>query len=171
MKTPRLVLLFCACVLPLLADTFTAKNYPLSEVRAALFAAGVKSQPIWAGQSYAQLSRAELTVAHAMFRRALSKAGVGVSPTATGWNKRFNCVAFAQRFVSDLQLALFREQFHVYSDAERPAAIPVGYKTRMGGCHCVLFVLTDRGAIWWDPQVGEVNLTPEEIASVFFPQA
>lgn len=118
---------------------------------------------------YAIVDRAALVDITATVRRTLSRTyGIGVGIVSTGWDPRFDCEAFALAWQLELRARLMREWFH--SDATtvtRPAAFMICILRGRAG-HALISVLTTEGPVIIDPVVGPVNLTPDEVASIYY---
>lgn len=113
---------------------------------------------------YAEVNSEWLKVFYRRYRSQLSRMGV------VKWSERYDCRRFAGLFTELAQNQFFNEAFHSDTPAGTLALGPVWY--RPGGSeigHALVVAMTERGAIYLDPQSGrEVNLTANERASIFF---
>lgn len=135
--------------------------------------------PFCAGRAYAVVDEAALAELLAGFRMSLSRSGLGVAANGRGsWDTRFNCYALAWGYITQASIELAREKWHSYSAATRPAMVAVSYRPdapaaagEQNVAHTVVLVVTERGPVFIDPQLGEVALSAHELATVFYPQA
>jgi len=111
------------------------------------------------------------------FREDLSRKEVPVSELRgdSGWRQGFNCTAFTDLFLGNAAAELMVDQWHDRVQADRPAIVAVWYtpdnakvdaRTRRRPAHSVVLILTDTGAVFVDPQRGEINLSPSELRTV-----
>jgi hypothetical protein len=111
------------------------------------------------------------------FRQDLSRKDVPVSELRgdSGWRQGFNCTAFTDLFLGNAAAELMVDQWHEQEQADRPAIVAVWYtpdnakvdpRTRRRPAHSVVLILTDSGAVFVDPQSGEIQLTPAELRTV-----
>lgn len=114
--------------------------------------------------AYAEVNSAWLAKFHEEFRRELHRLGI------VRWNDRFDCNRFAELFIALAQARFYRESFHSDTSARALAMGPYWYVRDDGrGTHAVVQVLTERGRIFVDPQLGEeVKLTRNETSLAFF---
>jgi hypothetical protein len=172
MKTWLILLLIPVAALA--SDTFTDRVYSQLDVIREIASATDGGGRVAAGPySYAQVRRDALVEVNAVSLYKVSKHyGVGASRMLgrTGYNKRFDCEAFAIAFVLELRARLQAELFHSRSEVNRPACIYVGFiKDSDGRGHGILLIFTDQGTVFWDPIAGEVNLSAREIKSLYQP--
>ncbi len=82
------------------------------------------------------------------------------------WAPKFDCDDFARLFCALIMLAHFQSQG---SAAEGVAVGEIHFIQRTGGGHAIVCAFTDQGRKFIEPQTGTIlNLTDEEIASIFF---
>lgn len=116
------------------------------------------------------------------FRADLSRKDVPVSELRgdSGWRQGFNCTAFTDLFLGNAAAELMVDQWHERVQADRPAIVAVWYtpdnspfdpKTRRRAAHSVVLILTDVGAVFVDPQSGEITLTATELGTVIHRRA
>ena len=174
MKLIKSTLLFLAISAALLAsETFSDKTVDSTALTAIFKKAAPEAalSPRLARCYYAVVRRSELITVAATVCRTLSKTyGVGIGPYSNGWNKRFDCEAFAMAYNLELRARLMRELWHSESPVIRPAAFIVCVITRNGLAHALVFVVTDQGPCWVDPVAGVVSTTPEERTSIYWLQ-
>lgn len=82
------------------------------------------------------------------------------------WSPKFDCDDFARLFCALLMLAHFQSM----GSAEEGVAVgEIHYVQTGGGGHAIVCAFTDQGRKFIEPQTGAIlNLTNEEIASIFF---
>ena len=116
-----------------------------------------------------------------------SKGVVDNVQTGSGWTKTFDCVFFCRAFQvlaeeeynraaghdfnQTSSLAII--QVNYYRDGDVGAAKARGWNGQRGAAnepdgHAILVVVTEHGAVLFDPQTGEVHLSLTELQSVFF---
>jgi hypothetical protein len=164
----RLVNLFrvlsaCACLAILAgcerrepaAPPAPARVLAASEVSAALGFA-------YTGDTgYAQVRSAQLPALYDNFRSEIFRQGV------TKWDERFDCNHFAAYYVALAQTRFYIENFHAATRAQS-LAVGVFWYHSTRGPHAIVCALTERGAVFIEPQNGrEITLTPAERASAF----
>ena len=166
-KLLMLCVALAAATAAIAGDVFTAKVLDRTEMNRRLVAAGIPVDrlPMYAADHYAEFNRAELMSFYAQFRRRADKRLVR-------HDDRFNCFAYSWAMVTEASFTAAHELWHSYTPAWRAAMVPVSYVTEEGKGHCVLLILTNEGAVWWDPQAGLARpLTAMELATVWYPQA
>jgi hypothetical protein len=121
--------------------------------------------------SYAVIRRSALADITATTRRTLIRTyGVNVTLDNAGWNKRWNCEAFALAWTLELRARLMRELWHASSPVTRPAAYLFAYRVRGDGRgHCLIYLQTDEGPVILDPIIGPVQLSESEARSIWLP--
>lgn len=130
-----------------------------------------RAVPMIGAYTYAIVRRDAIVDVIATTRARLSKSyGIPVSIVTndSGWDRRFDCQAFALAFALELRARLMTEMWHSYSEATRPAAFIVNYATRPGYGHAIVAVLTTEGLVFVDPVIGVVNVTSAQRASFYF---
>jgi hypothetical protein len=116
------------------------------------------------------------------FRQDLFRKDVPVNQlrSDTGWRRGFNCTAFTDLFLGNAAAELMVDQWHEREQADRPAIVAVWYtpdhskpdpQTKRRAAHSVVLILTDSGAVFVDPQRGEINLSPTELRTVIHRRA
>jgi hypothetical protein len=116
------------------------------------------------------------------FRQDLSRKDVPVNDVRSdsGWRRGFNCTAFTDLFLGNAAAELMVDQWHEREQADRPAIMAVWYtpdhakpdpQTNRRPAHSVVLILTDSGAVFVDPQRGEINLSPTELRTVIHRRA
>jgi hypothetical protein len=113
---------------------------------------------------YAEVNSEWLKDFYPTYRSELSRMGV------VKWDSRYDCRRFAGLFTELAQNRFFKQAFHSDIPAHTLALGPVWYSRADGtGGHAIIVALTERGAIYLDPQNGkEVDLTAKERASIHF---
>lgn len=169
MKALLTILALALVVAASAAETFTDRVLTKVEIdHAWLAATGLAFGPA-----------VSVTTRHAEIRQAAlvgaaekTRATINRSYGLTKWNDRFDCVAYALAFSLELRGRLAREFFQSSSGVTRPAAFLVAYHPdpKTSATHCVVFVLTDGGAVFVDPQKPDpvVTLTSAQKATLFF---
>jgi len=111
---------------------------------------------------YAEVNSEWLKDFYQTYRSELSRMGV------VKWDRRYDCRRFAGLFTELAQNRFFKQSFHSGTPAHTLALGPVWYSRSDGtGGHAIIVALTERGAIYLDPQNGkEVDLTAAERASI-----
>jgi hypothetical protein len=111
---------------------------------------------------YAEVNSEWLKDFYQSYRSELSRMGV------VKWDDRYDCRRFAGLFTELAQTRFFKQAFHSGIPANTLALGPVWYRRADGkGGHAIVVALTERGAIYLDPQNGkEVDLTAAERASI-----
>ena len=151
--------------------TFTKRVLELTEInRAYLKASGNAFGPrISALERYAEVRFDALPNVADKARADLAKR-FGV----VKGNPRFNCTGYAVAMALELRGRLHLEFWHVDSPARLPASFVVCYvpdvqpKGRHNVGHAVLFVITDKGAVFYDPVAGVRTLSAKEKATLYF---
>lgn len=113
---------------------------------------------------YAEVNSEWLKTFYRDYRSHLSKMGV------VKWDARYDCRRFAGLFTELAQNQFYTRAFHSGLPAGTLALGPVWYRpTNSQTGHAIVVALTERGAVYLDPQNGrELQLTPGERASIFF---
>jgi hypothetical protein len=168
----RLFIILACATCGQATETFTDRDLTKVEIdRLWLQAAGNAFGPnVSATQIFAEVRQAKLGEV-ADKARAANFRNYGIAK----WDSRFDCVAYGLAFSLELRGRLARELWHANRSVERPAAFLVGYVkdrpegTPAAGSHCVVFVLTDAGPVFFDPQGdGLVTLSASEKKTLFF---
>lgn len=133
-----------------------ARVIPAAEVSAALGFA-------YTGDTgYAQVRSAQLPAIYDNFRSEIFRQGV------TKWDERFDCNHFAAYYVALAQTRFYIDNFHAETHAQSLAVGVFWYRPARGGAHAIVCAITERGAVFIEPQTGrEITLTPAERASAF----
>lgn len=144
------------------------------------------SFPLTQADSYAVVSYQWLSTCLPTFQQELFDHGIQVSSLTgvSGWATTFNCVAFSRAFqtfaaehyhtdsrfvaIPPPFLAICTVNYIRDTDARYAASLT---PTQMPELHQILLVITDRGPVWFDPQIGITTLTFTELNSISFKQA
>lgn len=114
--------------------------------------------------TYAEVNSAWLEWAYADFRAELSAGQYGVM----GWDNRAQCTLFSTSFESYAQRRYFAQGWHSKIPAPGIAVGSRWYSPTPGTGHALNVVLTERGALDFEPQTGRfVTLTASQIASSY----
>lgn len=137
------------------APSSTSRVYTAAEVRAAVPLA-------FAGDTaYAEVRSAWLREYYSEFRAEVFRQGV------TKWDERFDCNHFATYYVALAQTKFYLAAFHSPTPAQSLAVGTFWYQSPRGP-HAIVVALTERGAVYIEPQTGaELQLTPEQRASAW----
>lgn len=111
------------------------------------------------------------------FRDDLSRKDVPVSTVTgdSGWRSGFNCTGFTDLFLGNAAAELMVDQWHNAEHADRPAIVAVWYtpdnaridvRTHHRQAHSIVLIFTDTGAVFVDPQRGEVTLSASELRTI-----
>jgi hypothetical protein len=126
---------------------------------------------------YALVRRSWINGFMERFREDLSRKDVPVNEIRgdSGWRQGFNCTAFTDLFLGNAAAELMVDQWHNSVQADRPAIVAVWYtpdrakvdpRTHRRPAHSVVLILTDTGAVFVDPQLGEIKLSSNELRTV-----
>jgi hypothetical protein len=138
--------------------------------------------------SYAVVSYQWLSTTMGAYQQELFNHGIQVSVVPgsanTGWAQSFNCVDFATSFrafaayryhndtrsISDpppflaiCTITYVTDTEVAYAKAQNPQITPES--------HQILWIYTDRGGVFFDPQIGITTLSQPELLSITFKQA
>lgn len=147
--------LFAACSKPPGAKIDTEKVYTAAELPA-----GFKGDT-----AYGQVNSKWLPEFYKRWRTELFDKGV------VRWEGRFDCNKFAAAFCSSAQIEYYMDNFHTWTPGQALAVGEVWYKPDAAGGkgHAVIVAMTERGAVYIEPQTGgEITMTSRELESVFF---
>lgn len=113
---------------------------------------------------YAVVRAAALPYLQDRFESALFEAS-----GLTKWNARMDCNGHAVMWQGVARAVLAAQLWHSSSSAQAPAVAEIWYRTRTGDNHAILQIRTESGTVYWDPQPPgrQVDLTPQEVASIF----
>lgn len=112
---------------------------------------------------YAEVNSEWLAAFYRTYRAELSRMGV------VKWSDRYDCRRFAGFFTELAQNHFFNQAFQSNIPAHTLALGPVWYQKADGKGHAIVVALTERGAVYLDPQNGqELHLTATERASIYF---
>lgn len=158
--------------------SFTSKVLSRVDVVARCGAAAVPL-PILNDATYAEVNSTWLTGFEDRLQAHLFKDGVIVNlPTGqTGWDGTFDCVYLAEGFIyyasteyhTDSRTTFWKDLTGRETDAPAGLALVKVYYRPEDAMenHVIVVALTERGAVWFDPQVGEVKLEPVEVKSIY----
>lgn len=114
---------------------------------------------------YAVVNDAWLDGFYARFRSDLFAKDV------TKWEGRFDCNKFAAYYCALAQAEFYRDTFHSWIPGQALAVGEVWYVPGWspGKGHAIVVAVTDRGAVFIEPQTGKrVALTDAERSSIYF---
>ena len=130
---------------------------------------------IFQSANYAVVNSAWIPGFMEVFRAELfSKGVVDNAQSGSGWVKQFDCLFFTDAFEVLAEEEYTRESFHDFVVAPSLAIVKVNYKRdtdiRAGDTdgHSIVVILTEKGLVYLDPQIGPITLSPTEINSIFF---
>ena len=162
---------------------FTGTNLSIHDMVTQCDAALVVP-PYMEATVYAQVSYAWLMKAQSPFQNELFSKGVVVSiPSGqSGWTTTFNCVQFTRAFEVYAGETYNRDAFTTANPPPFLSIITISYyrdidvaaakaqNTKPEG-HQIMLILTDRGPVFYDAQVGPVQLSRSELASIYRSEA
>lgn len=116
---------------------------------------------------YATFVGARLRALHLAYVLDLHAAGLPTRADGSGYHPvLWRCVAIGIDFVAYAQRELYRQTWRQPGQAARPAAWVAIYRPkgdyRRPQAHAVVLLLTESGWVFWDPQVGQVELSLAE---------
>lgn len=114
--------------------------------------------PGWTGDSsYAVVGHDSLADYQRTFNRVLSRQGF------VRGNERFDCNRYVSLWVALAHASYARETWHTEGAAQALALAEVWHHREKGPGHAIVAAVTDRGLVFYDPQLGRVVDRPTGI--------
>lgn len=108
--------------------------------------------------SYEVVNSASLKSMQAEFARRLTQ--MGLQPK---WDRRFDCNKLTETFVVVAQVGHATRNWNSSNAANSLAVGEFWFMRDDATAHAIVFAVTERGLIFWDPQTAsEVQLTPKQ---------